>query len=322
MTHIKSKLFVRPRVLYWTVGMLTIADFFLSNYIPKEVRQTIETILTCVYFFLLIWATFYLFFKTFDETGVETLIEGLELEKEKVLKESDSFDNDEMLLMYKSVNKEFTASAPFIHLIKTKEEVTNISNLENYFMVLLIFFVSQFSFEYLKPAWSIIFIVLILTCILLCFRVLIWEGVERKNFFSPIIIGHVLIICMLFVWGKNSYIRSYGDEILGSYLEKFEYKTQYYVKVFPNTVDSKSYVLPADIHVYTESEEGETMEDRFGQEHTETYTTKYIILDKVFWPNGGYLVFDDCQLEMGNQVSCSDQEGIEWYIELTNEKVQ
>lgn len=84
MTHIKSKLFVRPRVLYWTVGMLTIADFFLSNYIPKEVRQTIETILTCVYFFLLIWATFYLFFKTFDEMGVETLIEGLELERKGI----------------------------------------------------------------------------------------------------------------------------------------------------------------------------------------------------------------------------------------------
>lgn len=322
MTYIKSKYFIRPIVLNWTVGILVVADIFLSKYIPQEFRQTAETILTGIYIVLFLWATFYFFFKSFDEWDIENQIEKLEEEKEKKLKYSDNFDKEELLLKYKKVHEEISDRTLFVHFIKTKEEFTNMSNIGNYLMVLLIFFVGQFSFDYLKTVGPTIFIVMILACIIFCIRILIWEGLERKNFVSPITIGHALAIYLLFAWGKNSYIRSYGDEILGSYFEKSEYKTQYYVNVFPDDEGSKNYRLPADIHVYTETEEGETSEDRFGQEHTETYTTKYIIIDKVFWPNGGYLDFDDCQLEMGDKVLCSDQEGRDWYIELTNEKVR
>lgn len=322
MTDIKSKYFFRPNILNWTVGILVVADIFLSKYLPQEIRQTVEIILTFIYVILFLWATFYLFFKSFDKWDIENQIEKLEEDKEKKLRYSDTFDKEELLLNYKKVYEEISDKSLFVHFIKTKEEFTNMSNIGNYLMVLLIFFVGQFSFDYLKPVGPTIFLVLILTCIIFCFRILIWEGLERKNFVSPITIGHALAIYLLFAWGKNSYIRSYGDEILGSYFEKSEYKTQYYVNVFPDDEGSKNYRLPADIHVYSETEEGETSEDRFGQEHTESYTTKYIIVDKVFWPNGGYLDFDDCQLEIGDKVLCSDQEGRDWYIELTNEKVR
>jgi hypothetical protein len=322
MTYIKSKYFVRPIVLNWTVGILVVTRIFLSEYIPQEARQTLETILTCIYMILFLLASFYLFFKSLREWDILKQIEELEEEKEIRLKYFDNFDKEKLLLMYKKMHEEISDRNQFIHLIKTKEEFTNMSNIGNYFMVLLVLFVGQFSFDYLKPGGPAIFIVMILVCIIFCIRIIVWEGLERKNFVSAITIGHALAVYLLFAWGKNSYIRSYGDEILGSYFEKSEYKTQYYVNVFPDDEDSKNYRLPADIHVYSETEEGETSEDRFGQEHTETYTNKYIILDKAFWPNGGYLDFHDCQVEIGDKVLCSDQDGRNWYIELTNEKVR
>lgn len=322
MTYIKSKYFIKPVVLNWIVGILVAADIFLPKYIPQEIRQTVEIILTCIHIVLFLWATFYLFFKSFDEWDIENQIEKLEEEKEKRLKYSDNFDKEELLLKYKQAHGEISDRALFVHFIKTKEEFTNMSSIGTYFIVLLIFYFGQFSFDYIKPMGTNIFIVMVLVCIIFCIRILIWEGLERKNFVSPITIGHALAIYLLFAWGKNSYIRTYGDEIIGSYFEKSEYNTQYYVNVFPDDEGSKNYRLPAEIHVYSETEEGETSEDRFGQEHTETYTTKYIIIEKAFWPNGGYLDFDDCQLEIGDKVLCSDQEGRDWYIELTNEKVR
>lgn len=322
MTYIKSKYFLRPIVLNWIVGILVVGDIFLSEYIPQEIRQTVEIILTFIYLTLFLWATFYLFFKSFDEWDIGNEIEKLEEDREKKLKYSDSFDKEELLLKYKQVQEEISDKTIFVHFIKPKAELTNMSNIGNYLMVLLIFFTGQFSFDYLKPLGPTIFIVLVLVCVIFCIRIIIWEGLDRKNFISPITIGHALAIYLLFSWGKNSYIRSYGDEIIGSYFEKSQYKTKYYVNVFPDDNESKNYRLQADIHVYSDTEEGETSEDRFGQEHTETYTTKYIILEKVFWPNGGYLDFDDCQLEIGDKVYCSDQDGRYWYIELTNEKVR
>ncbi len=126
----------------------------------------------------------------------------------------------------------------------------------------------------------------------------------------------------MFSWGKNSYVRNYGNETIGSYSEKTEYRTRYYVNVFPNDEEGKNYRLPADIHVYNEIEEGETTEDRFGQEHTTTYTTKYIIVEKIYWPNGGFLNFNECKIEIGEKNLCIDQNNRSWFIEITNRKVK
>ncbi len=306
----------------WTVGILVVADIFLLKYIPHEIRQPVETILAFIYIVLFLWATFYLFFKSFDERDIKNQVDKLEEKKEGQLKYSDNFDMEELLLKYKKVHSEISERALFVHLFKKKEDYTNMSNIGNYLMVLLIFNVGQFSFDYMKPMGPTIFIIMNLVCIIFCIRILFWEGLERKNFVSEITIGHALAISLLFSWGKNTYIRSYGNEIIGSYFEKSEYKTQYYVNVFPDDEESKNCRLPATIHVYSETEEGEPSEDSMGIEHTKTYITKYITVDQVFWPNGGYLHFDDCQLELGDKVLCSDQEGRSWYIELTNEKVQ
>lgn len=322
MIYFKSKYFLRPIVLHWTAGIVVVADTFLSKYIPQGTQQTVEAILIFFYVVLFLWAIFYLFIKSFDALDIESQIEKLEEEKQKGLKYSGNFDKEELLLKYKKVHGEISDRVLFVHLIKTKEEFTNISNIGNYLIVLLIFFAGQFSFDYLKPVGPIIFILMILASIIFSIRILIWEGLEQKNLYSPIVIGHALVIYLLFAWGKNSYIRSYGDEIIGSYFEKSEYKTRYYVNVFSDDEGIKNYRLPADIYVYSETEEGETSEDRFGQEHTGANITKYIIIEKVFWPKGGYLYFEDCHLEIGDKVLCRDQEGRDWYIELTNEKVR
>lgn len=80
--------------------------------------------------------------------------------------------------------------------------------------------------------------------------------------------------------------------------------------------------LPADINVYSINEEGESTEDRFGQEHTKSYTIKYISIKKVYWPEGGVSAFNECYLEIGKRVACKDQEGNKWSIELTDQKVK
>lgn len=278
--HIKSKYFLKPIVLNWTVGILAIADIFLSRYIPHESRLVVETFLACVYTFLFLWALFYFFFKSFDKWDIASQCEMLE--NEMKLNQEDTIDRMPLLLEFSKIREEIGDKNIYFYFLKTKIEFTNISNIANYLMVLLIIFVSQFSFDYIKPTGTAIFLTIIISCAIFCIRILIWEGLERKHFISNIIMGHAFAICLLFVWGKHSFIRSYGDEILGSYFEKPEYKAQYYVNVFSNENGSKNYRLSADIHVYSETEESESSEDRFGQEYIELILLNTSLSTKCF----------------------------------------
>lgn len=106
MTYLKSKYFLRPLVLNCTVGILAIFDIFLSKYIPQEIRQAVGIVFACIYFILFIWATFYLFFKSFDEWDIENQIKNLEEDREKKLKYSDNFDKEELHFKYKKVQEE------------------------------------------------------------------------------------------------------------------------------------------------------------------------------------------------------------------------
>ena len=320
--YIKSKFFIRPIALKWLLGILFFIKLLLSDYIPKESQQTFETILSFIYIALFIWATFYLFFKSFDNLDMESEIEKMEEERERALKFSAHYKNEKIVSEYKKVQETITNKKLYTHFLKTRDEITSSANTGYYLMILLILFLGQHSFDFLKPIGPNLYIFLITPCIIFCVWVIIREGLERKTFASLVSIGHVLAIYLLFSWGKNSYIRSYGSEIIGSYLEKPEYRTQYYVNVFTNKKDSKNYRLVADIHVYSESEESESSEDRFGQEHSTIFTTKYIVLEKVYWPNGAYFEFNDCQLKIGDKVLCDDQDKTEWYIELTKQKVK
>jgi hypothetical protein len=321
MIHFKTKYYLKPKFLNWFIGILAFADIFLSQYIPYSKKQQAEITLIIFYAILFLMLSFYFFFETLDKNAIEVETKKLEEEKSKILKHVDLFDKQELLNNYNKLLAKIYDNKTFVYLLKSKVQITKEANFGNYFKIFVILLLGYDSVDYLKPVVSNVFIGLVLICTIFCIRILIWEGIERGKFTSPIVIGHALLIYMLFTWGKNTYISSYGDEILGSYFEKFEYRTQYYVNVFPDDESTKNYRLPAEIHVYSEEEEGEPTEDVYGIEHSNTYTTKYIVLDKVFWPNGGYLDFNDCQLEIGKKVMCNDQDGVSWNVELTNEKV-
>ncbi len=328
MIFIRSKFFIRPIVLYWTVGLLVVGDIFFSKYIPHNNRHAVEIILTLIYILLFLWTTFYLLFKSLSKWETENEIEELEEERKESPRRFETFGKENLLLYYKTVQEKFSHNTRFIHILKKKEKLTDKSNIGNYFIILLIFFSSQFSYDYLKPIGSIIFISLASVCILFCIRIIVWEGFGRKNFISPIIIGHALCIYLLFSWGKNSYIRGYGNEVIGSYFEKPEYRTRYYVNIAPvderNILEKpKTYLhLQAEIYVFSEAEEGETSDGYFTSEHTSSNLSKYIIVEKVFSANGGALTFSDCQAEIGEKLLCRDTSGNLWHIELTKEKVK
>jgi hypothetical protein len=322
MIHFKTNYYLKPKYLNWFIGILAFAYIFISLYIPYSKKQQVELVLAIFYAILFLVVCFYFFFETLDKKAIENEIKKLEYEKSKTLEYTSFFEKEDLLNKYKKVDETILDNTTFVHLIKSKDQITNDSNFGNYFKIFIILLLAYHSVDYLKPLGPNIFIGLVLMCIIFCIRILIWEVIEKDKFTSSIAIGHALIIYMLFICGKNTYITSYGDEILGSYFEKFEYRTQYYVNVFPAGEESKNYRLPAEIHVYSEEEEGEPSVDASGVEHSNTYTIKYIILEKILWPNEGYLEFNDCQLEIGKKVQCNDQEGESWTIELTNEKVK
>lgn len=322
MIHFKTNYYLKPKYLNWFIGILVFAYFFISLYFPYSKNQQVEIVLALFYTILFLVICFYFFFQILDKNAIENEIRKLEYEKSKTLKYDDSFDKEELLNYYENVILTIYDSKTLVYFIKSKDQITNDSNVGNYFKICIVLFLAYHSVDYLKPFGPIIFIGVIFMCILFCIRILVWEGIERGKFTSPIVIGHALLIYILFICGKNTYINGYGDEILGSYFEKFEYRTQYYVNVFPDAEGSKNYRLPAEIHVYSEEEEGEPTEDAYGIEHSNKYTIKYIILEKVLWPNEDYLEFNDCQLEVGKKVQCNDQDGVSWTVELTNEKVK
>lgn len=318
MKFYKSRYYIKPIILNWIIGILFIADVFLAEYIPKEIQQEAGATLIIVYVILFLFGCFYLFFMSFDEWELKKQIEKIEKDIEKSSKYADNSEKEELLIFYKEVRKQILGSNLFIHLIKTKVEVTNMSNIGNYLLVLFILYTGQFSFDYSKPIGPLIFLFIVLVCIIYCIRILFWDWISEKKIITNIIIGHILAIYILFNWGKNSYVRSYGNEILGSYFEKPEYKTKYYINLFSKDERVKKFRLPAEIDVYSEDEEAETNDG-----NTKIYTTKYIMLSKVFWPiSDSVMKFEDCQIAIGDRVLCSEENGRQWYIELTNEKVR
>jgi len=66
-----------------------------------------------------------------------------------------------------------------------------------------------------------------------------------------------------------------GDTNLGSFWQKSNYQTQYWVYLQPENANDKNYRLKGDI---TKDDNGYT-------------------LTKVYWSNGGYSTFDDCNLD-------------------------
>lgn len=70
-------------------------------------------------------------------------------------------------------------------------------------------------------------------------------------------------------------INNYGNEVIGSFFEKREYKTQYWVYLQPDNANTKNYRVKAEIERAQEDD-----------------LLRYY-LNRVFWDNGGYSYFDN-----------------------------
>lgn len=137
------------------------------------------------------------------------------------------------------------------------------------------------------------------------------------------IVGYIYFI----PW-KSSYSYEFGVKEIGNYFEKDTYETKYIVEV--SRVDGgNTYKLPADILVSDdfseyESYDTETGVGAYSYETTETSEIRYAKIKKVYFNNRETLFFKDCLVSIDNSYDCTcyDQDGEEWQIEMTNEKVK
>lgn len=216
----------------------------------------------------------------------------------------------------------------FTYALKDKEGLIDKTNNGNYSLVIIIMFIVWRQSYESTSVGSVLFILFAFSYILYFIRMLFWLIFKEKLLISSMTLGYILAIIILFHFGKYTYCCYYGEEIIGSYFEKPAYRTKYYVNVFPDDKNSKNYRLPADIYVFTKREESSTSGsiDEDGIVTPSVKFNKKRILEKVYWPNGGYLDFKDCLIEdrepgIGGKNLCTDNHGRKWYIELTEEKV-
>lgn len=113
---------------------------------------------------------------------------------------------------------------------------------------------------------------------------------------------------------------------IGSFLEKNTYCEQYYVYIRNNSEYSKAYRCKADIC------RGDYGYDSYTDEGEETFVVQGngYFLEKVYWDNGGYLIFTDddlseftssARLYPGKETLVTDRHDNDYYVTLTTEKV-
>ena len=114
---------------------------------------------------------------------------------------------------------------------------------------------------------------------------------------------------LVFVLGLAFGSTRFGVKKIGALFERSEYRTRYYVLMYPDYERSKNYKLPAEIEV-------STSEDEDG-------SYKEVSLLRVFFPNGNIVFFNgDESLEFGRKVMYWDSNGKEWGVELIDQKAE
>lgn len=193
------------------------------------------------------------------------------------------------------------------------DEIATNENMGGYFkIVLLLSFTRLDSFGNFG---SIGYMSITLSLLLFCAFIVLREAILTRTLVNGVIIGHLVFGYLLYNWSKNTFVRNYGNEIIGSFWEKPDYRTKYIVKVSESRDFTNAYTLHAQVHVSTVLEESDyPQEDAYGNEYFESYSRKYIIIEKIFWPNGGVSVFDFCDIEESNY--CVDQNDNWWYIKI------
>lgn len=197
--------------------------------------------------------------------------------------------------------------------IKSFDSLTSTQNLGNYIQIWFLLLITNL--DHLHPLGTIFYLSVTLSLLVLCFWTVMKDALKNQTLITGVIIGHAFLGYCMYNWSKGTYSRQYGDEIIGSFWEKPNYKAKYLVKLHQQDGD-QVYTLPAQLHVFSE-----TYEDDYGDGY-QSWTERYIMVESVYFNNGGYLTFDACNLNEGGKVYCIDQNSNGWYIELTGEKVE
>lgn len=192
-------------------------------------------------------------------------------------------------------------------------EITTNENIGPYFKLILL--LSFTRLDSLGSSGPIVYMTITLSLLLFCIFIILKDALLTKTLVNGVIIGHIVFGYFLYNWSKGTFVRNYGNEIIGSFWERPDYRTKYLVEVSRNSDFTNAYTLQAQVHVSTVLEESDyPQEDAYGNDYFESYTRKYIIIEKVFWPNGGVSEFDFCDLEDSNY--CVDQNDNWWYIKI------
>lgn len=207
--------------------------------------------------------------------------------------------------------------------LKTLEEIFSDDNIGNYLQVLFIIFAINLSDFHPLGTWT--FIGLYGVCLILIF-ILIFKGWNLESGNGPIIIiFHLFIAYNMIKSIKNIYAMHYGSEIIGSFFEKPNFTAKYFVRISKSSNSDKEYVFPALVNVVTRAKYiTYGGKDITGSDDTKEkiIEEKYIFLTKVFFQSNINLIFNECELETGEKVLCTDHNGKDWYIQLTSEKVK
>lgn len=145
------------------------------------------------------------------------------------------------------------------------------------------------------------------------------------NFFSQ---RNGILLCIMFsILGfilSPQVFDKFENTNIGGFLEKETYREQYYVYIRNDDKFSKSYRVKADI--YKGSYGYETYADD-GEDSSVVKGNGYF-LDKIYWNNGGYLIFHNsdgfsgARLYPGQEAKVTDYHGFDYYVTLTTEKVK
>jgi len=148
------------------------------------------------------------------------------------------------------------------------------------------------------------------------------ENLEQFAIISGIV-GYIFFI----PW-KSTYCYEFGVKEIGSYFEKDTYEAKYIVEI-SRTTGSAEYKLPAEILVSDDFSQfeyyaSETGTGAYSDETMESSEIRFAKINRVFFANGGFLVFENCfaPINEWKDCSCYDQSGTEWSIVVTTEKAK
>lgn len=168
---------------------------------------------------------------------------------------------------------------------------------------------------------GVLFSLLIITVTgLLCIYLIAKEFWSDTDFIRKFFLFAGIVGFIYFKPWKAAYCYEFGVEEIGNFFEKHTYEAKYFIKLTSLDRDS-SYTLPADIIV---SEEFSDYDSYDTETDVITYEIRKVKIKNVYLNNSEKFFFEKCLVPIDNSddYTCTDQNGVEWRMEVTKKKVQ